>query len=124
LLLKQIRSNVEFTIDYFDSLKHVLNDLNVADIEAVKNIFFETQAGDSVYNSFKYVFFLCKKGARSEKTVSYIDSIENNIIKNRDVGELKRTFFSVNNPIGASMILAAYQIEIYTVGIETMNSYN
>jgi len=114
------------TVGYLDSLKaemQELDKLDRANLEGVKEIFLVDGIGDTVFKKIILSYDLTEDIARTADRKSQINKSLKNALSEPNIDASKNQYFGMTAPLGASMILYGFEIEILKIGTETLHDY-
>jgi len=124
-LLDSLFHTVTATSAYLDSLRGIINKLDPDDlnnVDTIKEIFLARGIGDSLFNKLSGAYDLAMEVSLNVATKDGISENRDNSLINQDATRFKTTFFGVNNPLGAGIILYSLETDLLNAGAQSLEN--
>ncbi|MCD9014396.1 hypothetical protein [Parachryseolinea silvisoli] len=109
------------TSTYIDSLRGEMNkldDMDIRNVELVKNMFINNGLGDSLFNQVRKSYSLAVDIAPADTLKSRLKNVRETYSE-----ETKKQFFGSNGPLGVNMVLYGIESELIKDGSRSLSGY-
>lgn len=109
------------TSTYIDSLRGEMNkldDMDIRNVELVKNMFINNGLGDSLFNQVRKSYSLAVDIAPADTLKSRLKNVRETYSE-----ETKKQFFESNGPLGVNMVLYGIESELIKDGSRSLSGY-
>lgn len=106
-------------LNYVDSLRvemGLLGKKNIENSELINDIFVKQGIADSLFYKIKLSYSLGESIVKLDFDKNEIRNARIKILNEPNTMQMKKQLFGLNNPLGVSMILYGYEVELFKMG--------
>lgn len=121
--LHSLKNGIIISARFFDSLENEmdkLDNLDLKNIQLVKNIFIYNGIGDTIQLKVKSCAAMAQRIAKSTKGKAIIQSIQDSLFSGYHPDKWNELMFGQTSPLGASITLSGLQADLFSIGLQSL----